>query len=477
MLVQNDIKDSSEGRLSSKELLFMLKHFARNEDGVMTIFAVMMLMMMLLVGGIGVDLMRNEMERTKLQNTIDRAVLAAADLDQELDPQAVVTDYFDKAGLGNYLTNVTVNNGLNFRTVTAEASATTNTQFMKLMGVPTLTAPAISGAEERISNVEISVVLDISGSMGRNNKIYHMRDAAKTFVDAVLREDTDDLISVSLVPYTAQTNAGEAIFNELSATELHEYSYCVDFDQSDFDTAGIDLNKNYTQMQHFEKSYNSYYGQAINNPGCPKRSYEEIVPISQNADSLKSTIDNYTARANTAINLGMKWGVALLDPSFRPITSALNQNGTVDNVFAARPASYSDDETLKTVVLMTDGVNVDTWRIQDWYYNSPSERVHWNYNSLDRYLWYNVRSSQWGNWRYVKYTSSQADSMLSNICTAAKDQGIVIWSVGFEVSDYSAGVMQSCASSPSHFFRVEGVEITEAFEAIASQINQLRLIQ
>jgi hypothetical protein len=37
--------------------------------------------------------------------------------------------------------------------------------------------------------------------------------------------------------------------------------------------------------------------------------------------------------------------------------------------------------------------------------------------------------------------------------------------------------MQDCASSPSHFFRVEGVELSEAFRAIARQINQLRLTQ
>ena len=152
-------------------------------------------------------------------------------------------------------------------------------------------------------------------------------------------------------------------------------------------------------------------------------------------------------------------------------------NGGSNAVFANRPASYTDNETLKTVVLMTDGVNVDTYRIQPWYYDSPSERVHWNYNALERYLNRYVRSYRWNDWRYVKYTSHQADTMLSNICSAAKSKGIVIWSIGFEVSDTSANVMRSCASSPSHFFRVEGVEINEAFKAIASQINQLRLIQ
>ena len=67
--------------------------------------------------------------------------------------------------------------------------------------------------------------------------------------------------------------------------------------------------------------------------------------------------------------------------------------------------------------------------------------------------------------------------MLEDICDAAKAQGIVVWSVGFEVTNYSAGIMENCASSPSHFFRVEGVEIGDAFEAIAKQINQLRLTQ
>ena len=36
-----------------------------DEEGSMTMFGVSMLLMMLLVGGIGVDLMRNEMDRTK----------------------------------------------------------------------------------------------------------------------------------------------------------------------------------------------------------------------------------------------------------------------------------------------------------------------------------------------------------------------------------------------------------------------------
>lgn len=450
--------------------------FARDDSGSMTIFAVAMFMMMILVGGIGVDLMRNEMERTRMQATVDRAVLAAADLDQPLEPEAVVRDYFNKAGMSDYLSSVTVDQGLNYRTVTASANMSTTTQFMHLMGVSELPVPALGQAEERVSNVEISMVLDISGSMGWDNKMENLQDAATTFVDTVIREENENLISISLIPYTAQVNAGYDIFSRMETNHLHNYSYCVDFEIDDFSATGLDLDTSYEQMQHFDEGWN--YSNPVSNPGCPQQDFEEIVPFSQNATTLKNTIEDYRARANTSIHLGMKWGVALLDPSFRPIVQELAGPGEniVDDAFASRPASYADTETLKTVVLMTDGQNVDTTRIQPWYYANASHYAHWSRYPLHWYLNNYVRGS-WSNWRYTKYTSAQADSMLANICSAAKDQGIVVWSVGFEVTDYSAGVMEDCASSPSHFFRVEGVEITEAFEAIAKQINQLRLTQ
>lgn len=442
----------------------------------MTIFATYMILMMILVCGIGVDLMRNEMERTNVQATMDRAILAAADLDQTLDPGGVVNDYFAKAGLSEFLTSVTVDDGLNYRTVSAVAGGSSPTQFMHLMGVDELHVPAAGTAEERVENVEISMVLDISGSMGRNSKMANLQDAARAFVDTVIQEKTGDLISISLIPYTAQVNAGPDIFDELNTRHLHNYSHCIDFEANDFLTSTISFTKQYEQMQHFEEGYDYYSSRQIGNPGCPQQDYERIVPFSQDKTSLKATIDDYRARANTSIHLGMKWGVALLDPSFRPITQALIQDSKVDNVFSDRPKAYEDVETIKTLLLMTDGENVNTTRIQPWYYNSNSEYVHWSKYPLYWYL-NNHNAGSWSNWRYTKYTSGQADTMLSNICDAAKDKGIIVWSIGFEVTNHSAGVMEDCASSPSHFFRVEGIEITEAFEAIAKQINQLRLTQ
>ncbi len=488
--------DPRNGARPNNTLATKLRFFGQDETGSLTVFAFAIFMIMVIVGGLGIDVMRAEMQRTRLQNTLDRAVLAAADLDQQLDPEAVVNDYFDKMGMTDYLTSVTVDDGLNYRTVSAQASATVRTQFMQILGREELdglrdkdaeearlsfkslkfvTVPAKGTAEERIANVEISMVLDISGSMRSNSKMSNLRSAAKTFVDTVITTDTQDLISLSIVPYTAQVNAGPAIFDRLNVNELHGFSHCIEFNDYEFNTTNFSTTRAYEQMQHFEAG--SYRRDPITNPGCPKRSYERISAFSQNASALRSQIDSLTPRANTSIHLGMKWGVSLLDPSFQPIIQDMADDGEVDVDFANRPASYSDSETLKTVILMTDGVNVNTRRIKSWAYANDSHYAHWNryplYYYVNNYVGYYYRS----NFYYTKYTSSQADSLLDDICDAAKDNGIVIWSIGFEVNNHGANVMKDCASSDSHFFRVEGIEITEAFAAIARQINQLRLTQ
>ncbi len=483
-------RDPRNKRFHANELLALSRSFAKQEEGSVTIFACFMIFCMVMIGGIGVDMMRHEMERTRIQAVADRAVLAAADLDQTLDPESVVRDYFAKSGMADYVSKVTVDEGINFRTVTVDASTTMNTQFMDYLGTNTLTVPALSTAEEKVEKVEISMVLDISGSMRENNKMPNLHAAAGAFLDAVLTPANRDLISVSVIPYTAQVNAGADIFSRMKVTRQHEWSSCVDFADSDFLTTSIrygNSGPSYTHMQHFDAGY-SWNGRNngednIDNPGCPKRGFEEITVFSQDKAALKAQINQFEPRANTAIHLGMKWGVAMLDPAWRSFNQVLPTRTGLDPVFRDRPADFppadnpSSSDTLKTIILMTDGENVTTQRIDNRYYANYNHRLHWSNYPLNWYLDRYVRSRDHWMWKYNKYSPSQADALLSSVCSAAKDKKIVIWSIGFEVTDHGANVMRNCASSPSHFFRVEGIEITEAFEAIARQINQLRLTQ
>ncbi|WFE77289.1 TadE/TadG family type IV pilus assembly protein [Roseinatronobacter sp. S2] len=147
----------------SPNSLRWLVRFKRDENGSLVIFSVFLFMIILFVGALGVDLMRFEMERAKLQSTLDRAVLAAADIDQSLDPSIVVNEYFTKSGFPDSVTGVKVTEGLGYRSVSATARKQVNTHLLHMLGVETLSAPASGAAEERVDNVEISLVLDISG--------------------------------------------------------------------------------------------------------------------------------------------------------------------------------------------------------------------------------------------------------------------------------------------------------------------------
>ncbi|MBR9890971.1 pilus assembly protein [bacterium] len=456
-------------------LVAQLQGFRRAESGSMTIMAVALSLLMMIFGGIGIDMMYAELQRTKIQNTLDRAVLAAADLDNELDAQGVVEDYMSKMSLADALVSVNVDEGLNYRTVTADGYRTMPSNFMQLIGIENMQAGGHSQAMERINKVEVSMVLDISGSMDDGDKMAELQTAASDFVDTLLDDGSEDLVSISLVPYSEHVNAGPEILSYLNVNYMHDDSYCLEIPNSAFNSAALDLSLTYDQMQHFQWNYSG--SNSLTDTVCPRYAYEQIRPWSQDAGALKTQISQLQPRAGTSIFMGMKWASALLDPSTRPIASGMIADGTVDAVFEGRPVAYSDTDVLKTIVLMTDGQHDRSFRIQNWAYNDENEVEHWSQYNLWHYLNYYVNSWNRSSFYYQKYDAATGDTLLSSVCTAAKRQGILIWSIGFEVSDHGANVMESCASSPAHFFRVEGVEISEAFSTIAQTLNQLRLTQ
>lgn len=344
---------------------------------------------------------------------------------------------------------------------------------------------AFSEAEERVNNVEISLVLDISGSMGdpsvsvtdgdSTTKMHNLRDAARTFVDAVINDSTEDLVSISLIPYSEHVSAGPAIMDEFNVNRTHNYSHCIEFSDADFNTTEMGPSAAFDQVQHFYWGTTSWNRRT--NSVCPTGQYEDVVAFSQDTWELKNQIGQLVPRGSTSIFTGMKWAAGLLDPSFQPINQNLAAGGHSDAVFANRPVAFDDRETLKTVILMTDGQNHYSKRINPSVYANSSHWAHWNNNSFDWWVNRNVYSSQRQYWSSPKYWPEFGDQLLSSVCDAAKQNNIVIWSIGFEVTAHSANVMRDCASSPSHYFGVEGVEIKEAFTAIARQINQLRLTQ
>ena len=588
-----------------------LARFLREEDGNTTIVSIYMSLAILLLTGAAIDVMRYESIRTKMQHAMDRAVLAAADLDQESEPKGVVYDYVQKAGVSDALTNVVVEEGANYRMVTATGTTDVNTLFMRMGGIDQLSAPALSAAEEKISNVEISMVLDISGSMRWNNRMLNAKAASKKFVDKVLTTETNGVTTLNVIPYAGHVNPGSEMFDyfrgerpevivpvDNTTQQTHDYfepwpqaisNIVLYFDQNqngefddrtdvahkiqgwpegaprDIDTIMNDIvgfvikqnpdlnngdgllgisikggknptkyftvygNTNgsdsdlgptnnrgkvpgggntyeYNQISfgsdstYYQPSNQTVTQRNVNMPSSCIEIYDEefdttalptsddYVPhfmyweideevmdwgwcpeddtaiqyYSDNKEQLKTFIDDIRMHDGTGAQYGMKYALSLLDPITRDAISYMIDEGVIDAKFQGRPIAWGDPETEKFILLMSDGMVTDQYRPND-----PQAPIN---GELELEF-------QGGEYHYNFSAKSKNVENLYKQCDLAKQKGVIIFTVAFETNDYAANVLKNCASSPSHFFRTQGTNITDTFDVIARQINNLRLIQ
>lgn len=362
-------------RIGKDEMIKLLKNtactrqFVQDQNGNVTVFSVLMILLVLTVSGAAVDIMRFEATRATLQTTLDRAVLAAADLDQDQDPHDVVVDYLTKVGVEKVLSGITVDQGMNYRTVTAWGEADLSTYFLRMSGIDTLTPPALSVAEEKISNVEISLVLDVSGSMGSNSRIVNLRTAAKQFVDTVVQpyEEGSGLTTVSIVPYNATVNLGPMLSSRYNLSDLHDYSHCAIFPDTAFTQIAISTTAELERLAHFDLYSSNESSTSLSRPWCATGTDSEVIVHSADTQRLNAHIDSLGADGNTAIDLGMKWGAALLDPSAKPVVASLVGAGGVIAPAATRPAHYDDPEAIKFIVVMTDGANTTEYDLKPQY--------------------------------------------------------------------------------------------------------------
>ncbi|MFV0359614.1 pilus assembly protein TadG-related protein [Tropicimonas sp.] len=340
----------------------------------MLVFSLFILLAMLLAIGMAIDTARVELDRARLQTVTDNAILAAADLEQGLDPTEVVNDYYRKAGLENYHTEPVVESSPTFRTVSATARSVVPTLLMKMVGIHSLVAPAAGTATESMSDVEIALVLDVSGSMDDTTptRISLLKPAARSFIDTVTRQEDDPGTTVvSIVPFSSQVSLGEGFLARFDNTGEHSYSSCVTFEAGDFQTTGISLEATLTRTAHYY-AISSSLNPTVDYLVCPPSGDRAITPWSRDADHLKGRIDALQVYGNTSIEIGTKWGAALLDPSLRPILNAMELDGEIDAALRDQPFDYSRENTMKILVVMSDGENTGSGDIKPPYRAGPS---------------------------------------------------------------------------------------------------------
>lgn len=491
------IKISSKPRISHAPrgaFAALRQRFIAAQDGSLTILALCLFLLMVMMGGLAVDLMRYEATRTTLQNTLDRATLASASLTQTLDAQDVVNDYFTKAGMRDHLDGVTVSEGLNFRNVVADASAATNPYFLHLIGQDSLDANGHSMAEQRVTNVEIALVLDVSGSMA-GTKLTNLKKAAKEFVDTVLSSDPENRISITLVPYNAQVNLGLDLRQRYNAANIHNVANvnCLELPGSSYNSVGVSRSTPFP-MSAFADWYSSTnkttayvayddssYGKMDPDmPFCRNTPGNIIRLPNNNIATLKTQIDGLVADGNTSIMLGLKWGLALLDPYAQPMFEQLSAAGKIPSYFDSRPFDWVDSNSMKLIVLMTDGEHVAHTIIPNSYKTGASPI----YRSVGDGR-YSIRfttgrppiagtNEYWvphlNGWRATAYASTAAGAVMQNWedVWAVTRQSWVAWQLYARALGTTSGTRNSVYSAQIDAFQ----DPSDSASVMNSQLQQ-----
>lgn len=384
------------------------KRFAREEDGSILILSLQIFIIMLVCTGIAIDIVRQEERRTLIQNTIDRAALAAASLEQKLDPKFVVKDYLVKAGLDYLSVDPKVEqsdtaNGeiLTWRSVSVSVKDDMPTLFGPLLGIKSLSAKGESQAKESVGNVEISLVVDISGSMTSRTdsgytRIELLSSAAQEFVTQMFNTVQppgmpEDRLSISLVPYNHNVVIGDDLDTVLNVSNDHTRNTCVDVEPLGWNSTSIAQDTPLLRTHYGDNYDNNFrnldsyyrldsYGNARGALGCEDDPDAAIMAFSTNAEALRSKIRTIASSAGgyTSIDIGARWGLALLDPAFQPATQALSTGGVVSDSMANRPMPFDtngisiEKTALKVLVLMTDGENTKYYSLKKAYRSGAS---------------------------------------------------------------------------------------------------------
>ena len=548
-----------------------VSRFGRREDGSATVFTLFLISVLLMVTGYAIDAARFESSRARLQGTLDRAVLAAASLSQSMPCEDVVEDYFAKADMADKIDEIKCDVSKTGRTANASASFEMNTMFME--GVDTLVAPASGAATESIIDIEIVLALDVTGSMA-GSKIANLRSAAQAFTTTVLDADTEGRVSIAVVPYNMNVHLGPWLMENMPGVALTAGNTmdCIDLPEAAWTMLGVDPDLPMEQQPIITGDYGPYNGKTWpwqdfippysiahlmnsskmncwRNSSSPGFEYLQVTLPSQDEATLNAKLGSLKPDGNTSIFLGMKWGLTMIDPEMRPVFAEAIKEGLMAPALAGRPYDYDREDTMKVIVLMTDGDHVGssyvvpaygsglspvylgedgnyaihhpTWAGPNKFFVphlAPGDKVGdtvtgwrpvaaWSGSGVVTQLdWGQVWATLPFHWvvrqLYTRPLSNNAsdavqnklafdqlvamfpftdvadmDSKLIATCTDAKAADVLVFTIAFQAPPKAKTLLQTCATSPAHYYAPVASEIGDAFDSIANTINVLRLTQ
>lgn len=349
--------------------------FAGDEAGNLTLFTLILLPLLFVVSGAAVDLMRQEAARVDLQQAFDSCALMSASLNHDLPARTMMEDCVADAGFAQSVDRLEVVDNGGLRQITVTGQVRLDSLFLNAIGMDRLVSTAAAQAQQGMRKIEVALVLDVSGSMA-GAPMNGLRSAARTFVDTVLSVGTGR-VSVAIIPYNVNVNLPPAFADTFRATDRHARANanCIDIPDAAHLQAGMPTNAAWSYTTIFDSlSQGQGYAQPpIEAYGtCPSSLKNVALLPTDDAATLYRHIDGILPASSTAIQTGLKWGSMFLSDRMRPQFRQMIAQGMIPAHFADRPAPYTDRDTLKVIVLMTDGENLPFGRVNAGYKTGPS---------------------------------------------------------------------------------------------------------
>ena len=461
-----------------------LQKFGREVGGNVALMFGILLVPLLVGAGVGIDMMRAGQARSDLAQAVDAGLLAAAraKLKDDALSDAALTDiarrHFDanRAALDEEIDLETFEFDFNAATKTASLTATgkVRTAILGVVGKPFMDVNILSEAEVvKPRALEVVLALDNTGSMD-GSRIASLKSSARDLVETIMA-DTDNEVQVGLVPFARHVNIGmsrageswldvpaDSTWNEnvcnvdepaATAAGCTEQASTCTYDGAPYacdqwicPSGSPPYNCSVVAQPLTwlgcvgsrahpwnirDEDFGSHPVPGVLNvppwPDCPA----ELSPMTVDKAAVLAKIDAMTVSGETYIPGGLFWAQSLIS-SEAPFT----EGKSADDMIA--------EGGVKAIVLMTDGENT---------------------------------ASPGGSGDHYGTDAAQADGYTLELCQEIKDEGVIIYTIAFEVTDAATqDLLNDCATSADAYFNAtDAAALSDAFGEIGNNLQELAL--
>ena len=433
----------------------ILRQFLPDQKGAIAITALIFVMSMIAMTGLGVDTSRTYNLRNALNDSVDSAALAVASRlatsnlsDAEIQSTAMqfIRQNIEGAGFSEkVLHNVNIKVDRQNGAINVNAGAKADTLVMHLFTDTNINVLSNSKVDYPTGNLEVAIAMDFSSSMRPHVKTAKL--AANALVEILLsssRQIGARKARVALIPYSGGVNPGA--YKTRVANKASERCLTIRKENRFSDAPPAMAT-----------------GRSPNRPADPKLFFSgtkkcpdtAIIPLTARKSTLTTAIRGLKSSAHTATEIGLLWSLYTLSPNWGTLWP-----------HQSRPASHSNPDNRKFIVIMTDGRPIQTYNVEAFLDSTVSDP-----NSLLSVL-ANVSTNYRAN---LQIDKSQAHNRALQACRIIKNSGIKIYSVYFETGSKGAGrdLMEQCATNSETFFLAENQSVlVQSFETIGKEIRK-----